>query len=149
MVAWLKQAIFPGRGVTSRSNLLEYIKEESGQSFIQGAALVFTAGTASECANDPATVDGFARKDASDLAADSSFPDLPYIPIRVGERYIGSLKEALSTVAAGNTTVGLLLEGDDWVFSTSVVNKKFKIKFVDPRAADADTYAPVEVEYTG
>ncbi len=147
MVTWAKEQITSGR---PKSMPLDYVREATAQTHIVGSPLVLAAGLYSQAASDPATVNAFARKAGRSLAtADAAGdPKLPVWVVQVGERFKGSLKEALSTVSVG-TTVGLLKEGTDWVFSTTAVNKKFTIRFQDPLAAQADTYARIEVEYTG
>lgn len=153
MVAWKKESPRPGRNIDSpRLDPYEYVREAATQVHLVGAPVVTAAGVTSECASDPATIDGIAKRPGRNLAsADASGdPKLPIIPLTVGSkrRITASVKEALSTIQNG-TKVGFLKEGSDWVFSTTCVNKKFTVRFKDPLAAEADTYARVEAEYTG
>lgn len=153
MVAWKKEAPRPGRNIESPSlDPLEYVREDAGQTHIAGAPIVLTAGLAAECATDPEVIDGIARTAGRDLADEdaSGDPRLPIIPLTEGSkrRVTASLKEALSTVQNG-TKVGFIKETADWVFSTTATNKKFTVRYKDPLAAEADTYARVECEYTG
>jgi hypothetical protein len=147
MAAWLPNPLEPGRNVLGKqsSEITESILEDAGETQIVGAPLVFTAGVAAECATDPATVNGFAATAGRDLASDDTEPLLKYRPNHVGQRTIGSLKEALNTVNIG-TTVGLIKEGSDWVFSTTATNKKFSVVRKDTRAGASDTYARIEVK---
>lgn len=150
MAAWLKQPIGPGRNVDGKQSneIPDSVREAAGQTQIVGAPMVVTAGTAAQCASDPTAVTGFAFTAGRNLAAADVNPNLQVLPVRVGKRFIACLKEAQSTVETG-TSVGLLKEGTDWVFSTTCTNKKFTIRRKSVIAASADTYVPTEVEYTG
>jgi hypothetical protein len=147
MVAFLIKPITSARNASAKSDAVDYVAEAAAQSFQPGSPIVNAAGVYSEGAANPTVVEGFAREAGSNLAANDTFANLPWLKASDGKRFSGCLVEAIANNLRG-ALAGLVKDGATgiWMISTAVVNKPVRILDWDSRVAVGDTNAPVEFE---